>query len=395
MLRRTLRIASFVPPDPDTDPALHYSPFHWNYLLPQTMIVPQTQNQRGPARRRKRLGRKFNGVWVDTEMHPAFRVALQPWLRKLALTRFVPPTKPTEAVADYSAHSKMVGDQLSRHGWLAKVIQLCAMHKSASEPLALWSEDCHALYVTGNQIPPAPLAIAMVYATAAAGAPEWRSFFRCCLKGKWNLTPRFPMPLWNNVLQHAGEAEDEEAVLEILDEMIDLQVHLDAVSAHAYVHAFNAVRSKPGYERVKKLLFLLCAEKATVVSRAYAGLRTRVELEQENAPKLKDNDEMFYHLHWHQSIRNPLRFLPRRLYFDYKPGAAIDTKVQKKSVDTLVAERLQKWKEQGLVPDDYEDSQKVDDISERFKFWRRQEKWKKKPTFIEKHAGYTPYEAAK
>merc|ERR1711916_418026 len=89
----------------------------------------------------------------------------------------------------------------------------------------------------------------------------------------------------------------------------------------------------------------------------------------------KENGNMFYHVHWHASIRQPMPFLPRRLFFDYKPANAVEdqAKFSSKSAEKILEERLKTWKEQGLVPED-----KVDDKTEKFMFWRRQEKWKKK-----------------
>jgi hypothetical protein len=397
MLRRARMVLGYMPTNPDTDPSLSYSPFGWNYLLPQGMHTPFTTNRSAsPAPRRRGPLRAYRGVWIDTEIHPSFRAALHPFLKRLILTHHMPRTPLKKAVAAYTENSAKVGDVKSRHGWLAKIAQLSGVKKTAASVLTLWSQECHAQYVTGTAVPPTSLALAMCYCTAAAKVPEYRSFFNCCLKTKWNVTPHFPVPLWSEVLHCAGRMGDEEGVLSIIDEMVDLQVNFEVISAPHIVWAINAVHTKEGYERVKKFLFLLSKGKVESVFRHYVTRRVGSEQKPDKS-SFKENDNMFYHVHWHNSIRQPLGFNPRRLYFDFLPSSGLEDikSIKKKSVDTLIAERVQKWKDQGLVPQDYQDNQKVVDVTEKFKYWQRQERWKKKPTWLEKHKSYTPYEAAK
>jgi len=396
MLRRSLVGLSYMGTNVDTDPSINRSVFGWSELHMQGLVSPSAHNREAamPARRYG-AKRAYHNVWVDLEMHPAMRVALDPYLRKLPLTRAVPNTKLSDAADEYAKIAPRVGDVASRHGWLAKVAQLGGLKGSSSEVLPLWATECHELYVTGDAVPPTPLAIGMCFCTAASKAPEWRSFFQCCLRNKWNLTPHFSPAMWTTLLSCAGRMGDEDGVLEIIDEMVDLGVNLNNIGADAFVRGFNAVTGEEAYERVKKFLFLLDQEKVTSIFKRYYGLRAAVEREEADGEGFTDNDNMFYHVHWHNSIRQPQRFVPRRLFFDYKPSTFIDDekKFHKKSVDSILEARLAKWKEEGLVPEDYVDTTKVEDINEKFDFWARQEKWKKKPTW-KNVPGYTPHDQA-
>lgn len=399
MLRRTAVARRYPGTNMDVDPSHYYSNFGWSYLMPQGMLQPERKNREAsPHTRRRGPRRAFTGVWVDTDMHPVFRVALDPFLRKLAMTRAVPRTRPSEAVADYTKHAKSIGDRRSRHGWLAKVAQLCGMHGSSSEVLPLWAEECHAAYVAGSEVPSVALAVAMCYCTAASQAKEYRAFFECCRQPKWNLTPHFANTLWSALLDCAGRLDDEEGALAIIDEMIDTQVDFKNIGKWELVRAINAVRSKDGYERVKKFLFMIEIDKMNELHREYVVLRSKAELDAEFGETFKANDNMFYHVHWHKSIRNPMAFVPRRLFFDYKPtvGSEDSVKFLKKNAEKILEDRLALWKEQGLVPEDYVDTTKVDDKSEKFNYWARQKLHNRKTDWMKKKEnldrGYTPYE---
>jgi hypothetical protein len=396
VMRRSIVALSYLGTNADTDPSINRGVFGWSELLPQGMPVPSAHNREVSMPGRRYGGKRaYHSVWVDLQMHPAFRVALDPYLRKLPLTRIVPATKVADAAADYASVAPKVGDIASRHGWLAKVAQLGGLKRTSSEVLPLWAMDCHAMYVTGDAVPPPALAVAMCFCTAASQAPEWRSFFQCSLASKWDATKHFTPALWSELLACAGRLGDEDGVLALLDEMVDLQVNLQNIAADGFARAFNAVTGQEAYERIKKFLFMVEHDKVTDIFKRYYGLRAAVEREDPAGEGFRDNDNMFYHVHWHNTIRQPLKFMPRRQYFDYKPTTFVDDekKFHKRSVDSILEERLAKWKEQGLVPDDYQDHTKVDDVNEKFDFWARQEKWKKKPTW-KKVPGYTPHDQA-
>jgi hypothetical protein len=386
MLRRSTVARGHLPINPDTNPSFQYSPFHWNYMLPQNMEAPRRVNRAMSMPYQGRRVNKFKGVWIATDMDPAFRVALEPYLSKLPLTRVVPPTPPTEAVKDFEKVGKLVGDERSRRGWLAKVAHLCAIHKKADLVLPLWALECHAQYVSGTAVPPLPLAQAMVYCTAASGAAEWRGFFDCCLQNKWNHTPMFDLELWNQLLLNIGSLGDGAGVMAVLREMIDVQVNLDQVNAVALVQALNAVTEAEGYAEIKKFLFLLSADKSLILLKTYTKLRSAAELKTKGAAELMVNDNMFHHVHWHSRVRQPMQFTPRQTYFDYIPtsGVTADKRNARKSGDDIVKDKIEKWKSEGLLPEDYVHEETVYDKTASFKQTARSEKWKKKPVWIEK-----------
>lgn len=383
-----LSYSQFVP-DGMQDRSVSDSMFGWSYLFPQHMVMPHTVNRtKSMPYRSREFSNSFKSVWIPLDMHPVYRAALEPYLRKLALTRAVPPTKPAEAVADWKAKAPLIDDAPTRHAWLAKVLHLCGIHKAADDGLALWAEECHADYVTGDAVPTVGLGTAVVYCAAAGRAAEWRQFYECCLQRKWNITPHFETPMWNELLECAAAKADGEAVVLLLDEMVDVQFTLEWLDASALVRALNAVTETAHYERIKKILFAFTPEKTEQVIKRYTSLRSRAELEVEGA-EMPENDVMFYHVHWHNRIRHPLTFNPRQQFFDYKPSAAVDTqtKLSKKTAAQLVEERMERWKAEGLVPEDYEHKQHIDDVSERHKEAMRTEFWKRKPTWTEKWKG--------
>jgi hypothetical protein len=67
MLRRARMVLGYMPTNPDTDPSLSYSPFGWNYLLPQGMHTPFTTNRSAsPAPRRRGPVGAYGVVCIDT-----------------------------------------------------------------------------------------------------------------------------------------------------------------------------------------------------------------------------------------------------------------------------------------------------------------------------------------
>ena len=87
--RRSPLLIGYTPVNPDTSPMISYSNYHWNYTLPQGMEAPVTVNRTmtAPHTSGHRNVNLYRGVWIALDMHPAFRVALDPYLKKLPLTR--------------------------------------------------------------------------------------------------------------------------------------------------------------------------------------------------------------------------------------------------------------------------------------------------------------------
>ena len=370
------------------EPIEEYSTFNWDVAMSQVMPSGQRQNRTMAAPNRQFRTNAFKSVWIDTELHPAFRVALDPYLRKLPLSRAVPRTAPDEAVRDFDSVAPLVDHDASRWGWLAKVAQLCAIHKKADLLLPQWQKHgCHDRFVTGTEVPPTPLAKAVVFATAASAVPEFKGFFECSLKHKWNSTPSFCEQLWARCLRAAGQLADEKLVTAVLEEMLDLQVNLDVIDRPAYVIAFNAVKSTEEYEKVKKFLFKVSPHACDHIVKSYVYLRSQAELKKEGAYELPENDNMFYHVQWHARIRNPLKFDPRRLFFDYKPSnmdsvlGSVDERRKMGGKDIIDA-KLEKWKADGLLPEDYEHEEKFYDYQAAHQSSQRQEGWKRKPKEI-------------
>ena len=380
-MRRSCIRRIFEPFSPDTTPAHMYGAFGWSYMHPQGMDFPRTHNRVASPPFMGRQVNAFRSVWIDTEIHPVFRVALDAYLKKLPLTRFVPNTPAEEAISDYKQVAPLVQDIRSRHGWLAKVAQLCGIHKKGALVLPLWSAECHAMYVEHDEVPPTSLVRAMLYCCSRSRLPEWRGFFDCCLKDKWNATPGFEAQLWGRLLKCAGQLDDERGVVAILKEAVDVQADFSHFSHASYVYALNSVRSPEEYEYVKKFLFNLSEKTIRHIFLTYYTFRSQ----QEGLPfPLKDNENMYYHVHWHNTIRQPMRFSPRQLYFNHKESAhqTGDLHHLKASGDDIIKEKIEKWKEEGLLPADYQPDIAFKDESKAFRNRMKSEYWKKKPKFL-------------
>lgn len=163
--------------------------------------------------------------------------------------------------------------------------------------------------------------------------------------------------------------------------MLDVQADLDRVEARSIVIALNAVRDEKIYNFVKNYLFNFGERKVKFLQTTYADLRGH------GATKLRvalpENDNMFYHVCWHASIRQPRQFSPRQLYFDYKPSAfATGGHDVNAKIDDIVKDKINKWKAEGVLPDNYEHQDRVYDRTTAFKNVARQEKWKKMPRML-------------
>lgn len=361
-MRRTLIARKHVPVDGQTDPSISYSPFGWNYALPQNMTAPFRPNRSMPVPRTSLGFHKALGVWIDCEIHPAFRVALDPYLRKLPLTRIVPATTADTAINDFNQIGVRVGDTASRHGYLAKVLQLCAMRKSVAG-YVLWQSQCES-YLNG-EVPSAALAKSVLYLLVECRHDDWKTIFTHCMKHKWDLTPKFCMALWNKVLRCAADKRDEQGVRMILEEMHDVQVAWTNVGMMPLVTAFNAIISDEGYVWFKQFLFNIEMKKITSIAKYYTATRSRIELKlkipeaQDNDVVLPENDRVYYHVQWHNRIRSPMHFTPRQLYFDYFPqkessDVAAPADPRKERVPDLVRRKVKAFQLQGLLPEDYD-----------------------------------------
>lgn len=382
-----MRAVGYTPINPDTSPMLAYSNYHWHYNFPQGMEAPRRVNRSKEVPFIPQISNvnKYKGVWVDLEIPVAYRVALGPQLEKLALGRVVPKTPIAEAVADFEKFAPLIEEGV-REAWLAKVAQLGGFQRSSESVHQLWKAHLESKYTTSRPTPSVPLIIGMLFSYAASGSIEWKGFFQRCLKAEWNATPQFPVSLWNELLMNCGKLGDEGGTIMLLEEMLDVHADIEHLEAASLLWGLNAVHGNESYNFVKKYLFHFSERKAEHLAKKYSLLRAQSE---ENG--LKDNDQMFYHVLWHNSIRQPRQFSPRQLYFDYVPSTLAKTSHNANAkIDTVVKDKIEKWKQEGLLPEDYEHTDKVYDKSAAFKNVQRQEKWKKWPKIVksEKH-GYS------
>lgn len=50
-------------------------------------------------------------------------------------------------------------------------------------------------------------------------------------------------------------------------------------------------------------------------------------------------------------MRQPRQFVPRQLYFDYKPSSIISgAQSSNAKIEEIVKEKIAKWKEEGVLP---------------------------------------------
>lgn len=322
-------------------------------------------------------------------MHPAFIVALEPQLLKLPHGRVVPKTPVQEVVAEFEQLAPLVDDVQARDAWLAKIFQHCAFHRAGDVAMQLWDIHCKPRFIDANEKPPLPLVQAVLFCCSKADHAGWKPIFEACMKDGWNLTPYFETPQWSYLLKSVGRQGDELGVKMVLEELLDVQADLDRIEARSIVVALNAVKDKTVYNFVKKYLFHFGERKAKFLRITYADLRGH-GAEKLRVP-LKENDAMFYHVCWHASVRLPRQFSPRQLYFDYTPstlgGSTLNSNLK---IDDIVKDKIDKWKAEGLLPEDYVHEDRVFDRTVGFKNVARHERWKKMPRLVKsKKLGYT------
>lgn len=369
-----------------------YSQYHWHYNLPQGMERPYAVNQRmaAPYQSAHSLANKYRGVWIELDMHPVFRVALEPQLSKLPHGRTLPRSSVKEIISDYNNMAHLIDDETARDIWLAKVFQHCAFQRSV-DAIELWDKYCHSRFIADGATAKPALALvkSILFYCSKIDHSAWRPIFERCLKDGWNYTPFFDTAQWSFLLKSVGRMGDEHGVRLLLEEMLDVQADLDRVEARSLVVAFNAITDINIYEYLKKYLFNFGERKMRFLRITYSDLRGH-GADKLRVP-LKENDKVYYHVCWHSSIRAPRQFSPRQLYFDYTPstlGASAHNPNAK--IDDIVKEKIEKWKSEGVLPEDYVHEDRVYDRGAAFKNVARQEKWKKMPWIVKsKKMGYT------
>eukprot|EP00796_Vickermania_ingenoplastis_P011710 gene11710-8057_t len=423
MFRRTARrFLGYTPVNPDTSPMVQYSNYHWHYNFPQGMERPHNVNRSLPApfQSSHRNVNRYRSVWIGDEgpsaglpvvatssgtplqlgrMPMAYAVALEPYLKKLPHGRNVPSTPVAEAVTDFETVQGRVEDELVREVWLSKLLHHCAHAREAETAMQLWEKYAAPKYMpattspgaTAAVPPPLQLVKAALFACSKGDHKGWRGIFNMCLKSGWNYSPYFDTAQWSFLLKSLGRQGDEAGVKAVLEEMLDVKADLDRVEARSLVFALNCVKDNEIYNFVKQFLFHFSERKVKHLRLTYSDLRghgagkLRVPLN----PEL--NDAMYYHVCWHESVRLPRRFSPRQLYFDYHPSTTLGgIQDPDAKIDDIVKDKIEKWKSEGLLPEDYVHEDRVYDRGTAFKNVARQEKWKKMPKIVKSRKfGYT------
>lgn len=220
MLRRSAcRAVGYTPVNPDTSPMLQYSQYHWHYNLPQLMERPHSVNRSLPMPFQSAHSsvNRYRGVWIATEMHPAFLVALQPQLMKLPHDRVVPRTPVAEVIAEFNKMAPLIKNTEACDAWLAKVFQHCAFQRAGQAAMTLWKDYCEARLMAGEcatvdaaqKKPLLSLIQAVLFCCSKSDHAGWRPIFERCLKPTWNYTPLFETSLWTYLLKTAGRQGDE------------------------------------------------------------------------------------------------------------------------------------------------------------------------------------------
>lgn len=453
MLRRTARrYSGYTPVNPDTSPMVQYSNYHWHYNLPQGMERPHSVNRRLPApfQSMHRNVNQYKPVWIGEESYAplqarqnsstaswsgassfqvplAYHVALAEQWEKLPHGRLVPSTPVHEVVEDFQRLHSQIQDDVVKDYWLSKVLQHCAFAREGEIAMKLWEEYVLPNYAgvplrsdTMNggdapksnssspttmlsadrnadpnshshlyRAPPLPLVKAMLFACSKSDHKGWRSIFDLCLKPHWNATPYFDTAQWSSLLKSVGRSGDEQGVRLLLEEMLDVKADLDRIEARSVVYALNAIKDREIYNFIKSFLFHFGERKVKFLRITYSDLRGH------GASKLRvplvENDNMYYHVCWHDSIRRPQQFSPRQLYFDYTPSSIVGgAQDPDGKIDDIVKEKIEKWKSEGLLPEDYVHEDRVYDRATAFKNVARQEQWKKMPRIVKsRRFGYT------
>eukprot|EP00759_Apiculatamorpha_spiralis_P043949 PhF_6_TR41083/c0_g1_i1/m.62239 len=343
MLRRSLSQFRHHVTDADNTPIHMYSPFGWHYLNPGGINHPRTQNRNYGLVWNLHNKHGDHSIRIDISkiMHPAYFIALEPFLKQLAPDN----ANPQDVLKEYMRIAPRLPES-ERHALLAKVGGFCGDTKLYASLKPIWDRDGAPQYVQGNAVPSVELAIGITQAACASDSPDWKVLFDCGKKDKWNTTPHYPERLWGLMIRCAANSKDENGVMDILEEAFDCRANIDVIPPEDYVTAFNSIQGDAAYERMKKFLFHLSSPAAIRLRHKYVNMRMK-----EQIPL---NDKIFYHVHWHQVIRQPMHFLPRRLYFDYTPSHASKLGGKPGNTDELVKQRVQQWKEEGLLPEDSE-----------------------------------------
>ena len=330
-----------------------------------------------------------------------------------------------------SSSTTTTPEEINFQSWLAKVIQLCAMKKQNDLGLELWKKYSEQLTCT----PELNLAMSVAYCIGGSSSAENEVFHevfnRACARNSnnsnntenncWNATQSFPVNLWNYLLKYRGMKGDELGVLMIFRELANLQYPVDHLSGDCILLGLNCIKSDEHYysEVKQRVMNLFSPDKALSLAKIYTTLRSKAEIFAENEEELTEaqeeakklleaetshsifhssalthkelpeNDKMYYHVQWHSTIRQPMSFLPRRLYFDYKPSLSSSKSGSeaRRNASDIVADRIKAWKEQGLLPEDYDEKEeevKITDFSANYKNSLRAERWKKTPEFLNK-----------
>eukprot|EP00760_Papus_ankaliazontas_P029204 PhM_4_TR4161/c0_g1_i1/m.34976 len=376
MLRRSTFRRVHHMTDPNNSPIHGYSPFGWHYLNSGAIDRPRLHNRNFGLTWHGHQTKADRSIQVDIskEMHPTFQLALKPYLEKLKQRA----DAPEEVLKEYLRVAPRMPVK-ERHALLAKVAEFCAHSKSYAPLKEIWERDGKSMYSddSGNK-PALPLLIGMTWAAAAAGAPEWKFFFEQSQVKRWDMSMSFPVTLWGVLLRCAGQLKDQQGVVDILNEMIDCRAYIDVIPGDDFVTAINCITEPGPYEQLKKVLYEMPNKLIGNAHAAYLRLRMSESIPQ--------NDILFYHFHWHFRIRRPMHFLPRRLYFDHFPSQNVEALGRSNApTQELLAQRVQQWKDEGVLPEDYKYEIKVHDIVANVKEINKKEPWRRPKMKLPKH----------
>ena len=323
-------------------------------------------------------------------------------------------------------------EEITLQSWMAKVIQLCAMKKQNDLGVELWKKFSAQITADNSAfVPELNLSMAVLYCFSGSSVEHevfHETFNRVCGReaahtsttNGWNASQSFPTNLWNYLLKQRGIKGDELGILMIFRELANLQYAVDQLSSDCIILGLNAIKTEEHYTEVKeRVLNLFAPDRAVILARTYTKLRSKAELLAENDEELSEaqeearkqleaetthsiyhstplthkelpeNDKMYYHVQWHSTVRQPMDFLPRRLFFDYKPSLSSSkggASEARRNASDIVADRIKTWKEQGLLPEDFDEKEEVqyNDFAANYKNSMRAEKWKKTPEFLNK-----------
>ncbi|KNH06874.1 beta-tubulin [Perkinsela sp. CCAP 1560/4] len=428
MFLRTRKSRLHHQTDPDNTPIHQYSPFGWHYLNPGGIDRPRLHNRNYGRlwHAHAATGNQSFRLNISQFLHPSLQFALQPFLATIAETHT--QVENGISVVDIVDHYRKIKDALPRYQrdtLFAAVVNICRNTATFQEVKKIWQSDLTEQYVApwkalsekshrgidplepdytninalttycqnlpdttsatsfpgsasgelgkvGVNVPPLPLAEALLHSAAVAKDPLWKEIFLLSRKSAWNTSPHYHGSLWSAVLRAAGSLADAKGVIDVLKEIISCNVLWQTIESEDYAIAINAVTADDEYTELKELLGFFPTPTVTNLRHRYVELR--------NAEKIPRNDKVFYHVHWLFRTRKPMHFLPRREYFDYKPSTSKTENVtQKKKIKDILQQRLELWKKDGTLPADYsEQNITVDDAKDQTIDRFKKEPWKKK-----------------